>query len=71
MRASDLVKIDLDGNIIEEAHQAGMSPRKINAAGFCIHSALLHGPDCDWDCTSAALISCGVWQRAWLRGSCD
>src|ERR1700721_3081334 len=33
MRASDLVKIDLDGNIIEEAHHAGMSPRKGTPAG--------------------------------------
>src|ERR1700712_4694816 len=37
MRASDLVKIDLDGNIVEEG--AGKSKR-VNAAGFTIHSAI-------------------------------
>ena len=40
MTASDLVKIDLDGNIVAEPHHAGMSPRNVNAAGFCIHSAI-------------------------------
>ena len=37
MRASDLVKIDLEGNIVEEG--AGKSKR-VNAAGFTIHSAI-------------------------------
>jgi ribulose-5-phosphate 4-epimerase/fuculose-1-phosphate aldolase len=37
MRASDLVKIDIDGNIVDPA-QAGRSV--VNAAGFCIHSAI-------------------------------
>ncbi len=37
MRASDLVKIDLDGNIIgQDAQQS----RQVNAAGFTIHSAI-------------------------------
>jgi len=36
MRASDLVKIDYDGNIVEDANQS----RRVNAAGFCIHSAI-------------------------------
>ena len=36
MRASDLVKIDLDGNIVEDG---GIS-RRVNAAGFTIHSAI-------------------------------
>jgi len=36
MRASDLVKIDLDGNIVGD--QAGSS--RVNAAGFTIHSAI-------------------------------
>ncbi len=40
MTASDLVKIDLDGNIIDDGHAAGTSPREVNAAGFCIHSAI-------------------------------
>lgn len=37
MRASDLVKIDLDGTIIEAP---GQSTRRVNAAGFTIHSAI-------------------------------
>lgn len=36
MRASDLVKIDHDGNIVEDGQQS----RRVNAAGFCIHSAV-------------------------------
>ncbi|MFC3125655.1 class II aldolase/adducin family protein [Pseudoroseomonas globiformis] len=36
MCASDLVKIDLDGNIVEE----GGESKQVNAAGFTIHSAL-------------------------------
>lgn len=36
MRASDLVKIDLDGNVIETNGQSG----RVNAAGFTIHSAI-------------------------------
>ena len=39
MRASDLVKIDVDGRIVEEADR-GLSSRDVNAAGFCIHSAV-------------------------------
>jgi ribulose-5-phosphate 4-epimerase/fuculose-1-phosphate aldolase len=37
MRASDLVKIDLHGNVIEEGD---LSSRRVNAAGFTIHSAV-------------------------------
>jgi ribulose-5-phosphate 4-epimerase/fuculose-1-phosphate aldolase len=36
MRASDLVKIDLHGNIVEEDAES----KPVNAAGFTIHSAL-------------------------------
>ena len=36
MRASDLVKIDCDGNIVGEGQQS----RRVNAAGFTIHSAI-------------------------------
>ncbi len=36
MRASDLVKIDLDGRVVEE--NAGS--KRVNAAGFTIHSAI-------------------------------
>jgi ribulose-5-phosphate 4-epimerase/fuculose-1-phosphate aldolase len=37
MRASDVVKIDLDGNVVEEGD---ISSRRVNAAGFTIHSAI-------------------------------
>jgi ribulose-5-phosphate 4-epimerase/fuculose-1-phosphate aldolase len=37
MRASDLVKIDTEGNVVETA---GRSDREVNAAGFTIHSAV-------------------------------
>lgn len=37
MRASDLVKIDLHGNVVEEGD---VSSRPVNAAGFTIHSAI-------------------------------
>jgi ribulose-5-phosphate 4-epimerase/fuculose-1-phosphate aldolase len=37
MRASDLVKIDVDGNIVDERN---LSSRDVNAAGFTIHSAI-------------------------------
>ncbi len=37
MRASDLVKVDLDGNVVEEGD---LTTRRVNAAGFTIHSAI-------------------------------
>ena len=37
MRASDLVKIDMDGNIVDVDERRS---RRVNAAGFCIHSAI-------------------------------
>lgn len=37
MRASDLVKIDLDGNIVNQDENRS---RRVNAAGFTIHSAV-------------------------------
>jgi ribulose-5-phosphate 4-epimerase/fuculose-1-phosphate aldolase len=36
MRASDLVKIDLDGNMVDSAGRS----QRVNAAGFTIHSAI-------------------------------
>ena len=36
MRASDLMKIDLHGNVVEESGQS----HRVNAAGFTIHSAI-------------------------------
>src|ERR1700759_801869 len=38
MRASDLVKIDVDGHIVEEERSLGSGA--VNAAGFTIHSAI-------------------------------
>jgi ribulose-5-phosphate 4-epimerase/fuculose-1-phosphate aldolase len=37
MRASDLVKIDLDGNIVDQPNKES---RRVNPAGFTIHSAI-------------------------------
>src|SRR5690349_15841652 len=37
MRASDLVKIDTEGNVVETP---GRTDREVNAAGFTIHSAV-------------------------------
>lgn len=67
MRASDLVKIDLDGNIIEEAHHAGMSPRRVNAAGFCIHSAI-HMARHDIMCVVHTHTAAGIAVSAQKRG---
>ena len=38
MRASDLIRIDMDGNIVQDAR--GLSSSDVNAAGFTIHSAI-------------------------------
>ena len=40
MRASDLVKIDHLGNVIDERAAADPAAFRVNAAGFTIHSAL-------------------------------
>lgn len=39
VRASDLVRIDIDGNVV------GRSPRQVNQAGFTIHSAIHEARD--------------------------
>ncbi len=67
MRASDLVKIDLDGTIIEESHHAGMSPRKVNAAGFCIHSAI-HMARPDIVCVAHTHTAAGIAVSAQKQG---
>jgi ribulose-5-phosphate 4-epimerase/fuculose-1-phosphate aldolase len=67
MTASDLVKIDLDGNIIEEPHHAGMSPRQVNAAGFCIHSAI-HMARPDIMCVVHTHTAAGIAVSAQKRG---
>jgi ribulose-5-phosphate 4-epimerase/fuculose-1-phosphate aldolase len=40
MRASDLVKIDYEGNVIDERAEESGEPLRVNAAGFTIHSAV-------------------------------
>ncbi|KFE47208.1 class II aldolase/adducin family protein [Pseudomonas syringae] len=45
MRASDLVLIDLEGNVVDSSYTGG----KVNAAGFVIHSAI-HDARADLHC---------------------
>ncbi|KWC91812.1 class II aldolase/adducin family protein [Burkholderia cepacia] len=40
MRASDLVKIDLEGNVVDERATTDPARFRVNAAGFNIHSAI-------------------------------
>ncbi|NPC58174.1 class II aldolase/adducin family protein [Caenimonas soli] len=67
MRASDLVKIDLDGNIIPERHHENMPARKVNAAGFCIHSAI-HMARPDVTCVVHTHTAAGIAVSAQKRG---
>ena len=67
MTASDLVKIDLDGRVIEDGHFAGTSPREVNAAGFCIHSAI-HAAREDLVCVIHTHTMAGVAVSAQARG---
>lgn len=55
MRASDLVKIDLDGNVLEDEPQS----RRVNAAGFTIHSAI-HMAREDLTCVVHTHTSAGI-----------
>ena len=64
MRASDLVKIDLDGNIIDDL---GLSSRRVNAAGFCIHSAI-HMARPDIVCVAHTHTAAGIAVSAQKRG---
>lgn len=64
MRASDLVKIDLDGNIIgQDAQQS----RQVNAAGFTIHSAI-HMARPDLMCVVHTHTSAGIAVSAQKHG---
>jgi len=56
MRASDLVKIDVDGNIVDPRP---LSSRDVNAAGFCIHSAV-HMAREDLTCVVHTHTSAGI-----------
>lgn len=55
MRASDLVKIDLDGNIVDP-EERGM---RVNQAGFTIHSAV-HGAREDLTCVIHTHTQAGI-----------
>jgi len=55
MKASDLVKIDADGNPVDEADQG----KQVNAAGFTIHSAV-HGARHDLACVIHTHTQAGI-----------
>ena len=63
MRASDLVKIDLEGNIIDPASTG----HRVNAAGFCIHSAI-HMARPDIMCVVHTHTAAGIAVSAQKRG---
>jgi len=49
MRASDLVKVDLDGRVVDGRAVAGDARFRVNRAGFTIHSAVHAArPDLHW-----------------------
>jgi ribulose-5-phosphate 4-epimerase/fuculose-1-phosphate aldolase len=64
MRASDLVKIDTDGNVVEEGD---ISSRRVNAAGFTIHSAV-HMARPDLMCVIHTHTSAGIAVSAMKEG---
>ncbi|HET6184458.1 MAG TPA: class II aldolase/adducin family protein [Acetobacteraceae bacterium] len=63
MRASDLVKIDLDGNVMEQ----GGASRRVNAAGFVIHSAI-HMARPDLMCVVHTHTAAGIAVSAQKQG---
>ena len=63
MRASDLVKIDLHGNVVEP----GLTQDSINRAGFIIHSAI-HDARADVDCVVHTHTSAGMAVSAQEEG---
>jgi ribulose-5-phosphate 4-epimerase/fuculose-1-phosphate aldolase len=64
MCASDLVKIDLDGNIVNQDEAGG---RKVNAAGFTIHSAI-HMARPDLTCVVHTHTAAGIAVSAQKHG---
>lgn len=64
MRASDLVKIDFDANIIDQNSQ---QTRRINAAGFTIHSAI-HMARSDLMCVIHTHTAAGIAVSAQKHG---
>jgi ribulose-5-phosphate 4-epimerase/fuculose-1-phosphate aldolase len=65
MRASDLVKIDLDGNVVGEGGPA--SETTVNKAGFVIHSAI-HAAREDAMCVIHTHTSAGIAVSAQEHG---
>ena len=63
MRASDLVKIDLDGNVIAQDGSSG----RVNAAGFTIHSAI-HMARPDLTCVIHTHTAAGIAVSAQRQG---
>ena len=63
MRASDLVKIDCDGNVIEDAPET----KQVNAAGFVIHSAV-HMAREDLTCVIHTHTAAGIAVSAQKHG---
>jgi ribulose-5-phosphate 4-epimerase/fuculose-1-phosphate aldolase len=64
MRASDLVKIDLDGNIVNQDERG---TRRVNAAGFTIHSAI-HAAREDLHCVIHTHTAAGMAVSAQAHG---
>jgi len=64
MRASDLVRIDMDGNVVEDSDK---SSRDVNAAGFTIHSAI-HMARPDLFCVAHTHSSAGIAVSAMTEG---
>ena len=63
MRASDLVRIDLDGRVVEQ----GASGSRVNAAGFTIHSAI-HMAHPELACVIHTHTSAGIAVSAQEQG---
>jgi ribulose-5-phosphate 4-epimerase/fuculose-1-phosphate aldolase len=64
MRASDLVKIDMDGNVVEPGGARG---KVVNQAGFCIHSAI-HMARHDLSCVIHTHTAAGIAVSAQKHG---
>jgi ribulose-5-phosphate 4-epimerase/fuculose-1-phosphate aldolase len=64
MRASDLVRIDLDGRVVEDT---GRTSGDVNAAGFTIHSAI-HQARPDLICVVHTHSSAGIAVSAMREG---
>jgi len=64
MRASDLVKIDLDGKIVNQDEKGS---RFVNEAGFCIHSAI-HAAREDLTCVVHTHTAAGMAVSAQAHG---